>query len=68
MDQLPTDQYNLDLIPDDGKKMVSLFWRLKVFVLQYENLSRSIIYPYGFREDALPRFWNNFGLKKCLLL
>lgn len=47
--------------------MVSLFQRLKVFVLQHENLSRSIIYPYGFREDALPCLWNNSGTQKISL-
>lgn len=60
MAQLPIDQYNPDLyFSTVGKKMGSLFQRLKVFVQQYENLSRSITYPYGFREDALPCLWNN---------
>lgn len=46
MEQLPIDQYNPDLyFSTVGKKMGSLFQRLKVAVQQYENLSRSIIYP-----------------------
>lgn len=46
VEQLPIDQYNPDLyFSTVGRKMGSLFQRLKVAVQKYENLSRSIIYP-----------------------
>lgn len=62
----PIDQYNPDLyFSTVGKKnMSSLFQRLKVFVQQYEILSRSIIYPCGFRENALPCLWKNSWMEK----